>query len=112
MSSLDARREMAIAEFVRRLRSALGSHLVDIRLFGSVARGDAEPDSDIDILVIVQPDHERARLERQAVDTAFDVNLQYDLYISPQVLGSGMFAHPVWGQTPFLKAIRRESVAL
>src|SRR5437667_3206846 len=107
MLSLDTRRQMAIAEFVHRLRVALGAHLVDLRLFGSVARGDAEPDSDIDILVIVQPDHESARLERQAVDIAFDVNLQHDLYISPRVLPSSVLAHPVWGQTPFLKTIQR-----
>jgi predicted nucleotidyltransferase len=112
MSSLDARRQIAIAEFVHRVRAALGPHVIDLRLFGSVARRDAEPDSDIDILVIVQPDHERAQLERQAVDIAFDVNLQYDLYISPRVLPSSMLAHPVWGQTPFLKTIQRESVAL
>ena len=88
------------------------SHLVDLRLFGSVARREANPDSDIDILVVVQPDNERSRLERRAVDIAFDVNLEHDLYISPRVLSSAMLAHPVWGQTPFLKSVRRESVAL
>jgi uncharacterized protein len=110
--SLEARRQTAIAEFVRRLRVALGPHVVDLRLFGSVARRDAQPDSDIDILVIVQPEGDRARLERDAVDIAFDVNVQYDLYISPRVLPSSLLAHPVWGHTPFLRTIQRESVAL
>jgi predicted nucleotidyltransferase len=112
MLSLDARRQAAITEFVTRLRTGFGQHLVDLRLFGSVARHDAQPDSDIDILVVVQPDGERARLERQAVDIAFDVNLEHDVYISPRVLSSHMLAHPVWGQTPFLKTVQRESVAL
>ncbi len=112
MSPLDRRREAAIADFLRRLRSALEGHLVDVRLFGSVARGDAGPDSDIDILVVVQPDDDRARLERVAVDTAFDVNLLHDVYISPRVLTLGILADPVWGQTPFLRAVQRESVAL
>ena len=112
MLSLDARRQAAIADFVTRIRAGLGPHLVDLRLFGSVARRDARPDSDIDILVVVQPDNERSRLERQAVDLAFDVNLEHDLYISPRVLSSHMLAHPVWGQTPFLKSVQRESVAL
>jgi len=113
MSSLTSRRQQAIADFAGRLRAVLGQRLVDLRLFGSVARGDAHPDSDIDILVIVQAsDEERSRLERQIVDVAFDVNLQYDFYISPRVLTPALLAHPVWGQTPFLKAIQRESVAL
>ena len=112
MPSLDARRQAAIGDFVDRIRAALGAHIVDLRLFGSVARGEANPDSDIDILVVVEPDDERATLERKAVDIAFDVNLQHDVYISPRVLASGMVADPVWGQTPFLKNVRRESVAL
>ncbi len=112
MPSLDARRQAAIADFVTRIRADLGPHLVDLRLFGSVARRDADADSDIDILVVIRPDEQRSRLERQAVDIAFDVNLKHDLYISPRVLGSEMLAHPVWGQAPFFKAVQRESVAL
>jgi predicted nucleotidyltransferase len=112
MPSLDARRQAAIADFVTRIRAGFGPHLVDLRLFGSVARRDAHSDSDIDILVVIRPDDERFRLERQAVDIAFDVNLEHNLYISPRVLGSDMLAHPVWGQTPFLKSVQRESVAL
>ena len=72
MRSIDARRRAAIDEFVARIRAGLGSHVVDLRLFGSVARDDAQPDSDIDILVVIRPDDERSRLERQAVDIAFD----------------------------------------
>jgi hypothetical protein len=51
-------------------------------------------------------------VEREVVDIAFDVNLRYDLYVSPRVLTEGLMSDPVWGQTPFLKAVRRESVAL
>ena len=112
MSPLDRRRDAAIVDFIGRLRRVLGGHLVDVRLFGSVARGDARPDSDIDILVVVQPDDERTRLERIALDTAFDVNLQHDVYISPRVLTPSILADPVWGHTPFLKAVQRESVVL
>ncbi len=110
--SLDRRRQAAIADFVTRTRAALGDHIVDLRLFGSVARENARPDSDIDILVVVKPSAERGRLERQTVDIAFDVNLEHDLYISPRVLASEMLDDPVWGQTPFLKAVRREGVPI
>ena len=113
MLSLHTRREQAISDFAERLRAALGDRLVDLRLFGSVARGDAQPDSDIDILVVVQAAaDERGLVEREAVDIAFDVNLTHEVYISPRVLTASLLTDPVWGQTPFLKAVRRESVAL
>jgi uncharacterized protein len=113
MSQLDTRREQAVRDFAGRVRAALGRRVVDLRLFGSVARGDAQPDSDIDVLVVVRAAAEdRGRVEREVVDIAFDVNLRYDLYVSPRVLTEDLMGDPVWGQTPFLKAVRRESVAL
>src|SRR5947208_10249196 len=85
--------------------TALVMELVDGRhTRQSVARGDARPDSDIDILIVVRADREPTRLERRAVDVAFDVNLQHDVYISPRVLTASMIADPVWGRTPFLSA--------
>jgi len=39
--------------FAREVRRRLGTHLKDLRLFGSRARGDAHPHSDYGMLVIV-----------------------------------------------------------
>ena len=47
-------------EFVRRLREALGGELVRAVLFGSTARGDYWPESDVDILVVVREGAEEA----------------------------------------------------
>jgi hypothetical protein len=47
-------------------RAALASGARDLRLFGSVARGDEHPDSDIDFLVTLEPGRslmDLARLE-------------------------------------------------
>jgi len=38
----------------RRLEEAFGSRLAGVVLYGSMVRGDAEPDSDIDVLVLVK----------------------------------------------------------
>jgi len=40
------------ARYVELLRGALGENLVSAILFGSVARGEAGPDSDIDLLIV------------------------------------------------------------
>lgn len=42
-----------VKQFKNILRQALGDRLVELRLFGSHARGDANEGSDFDVLVIV-----------------------------------------------------------
>ena len=101
-----------MAEFVERLRQALSGNILDVRLFGSEARGEATSESDIDVLVVVQPDAARVRLEDRIVDIAFDVNLAFGVYISPRVVTSGILNDPVWGETPFIKNVARESIPL
>ena len=107
-----ANRQPALAEFVRRLRHSLSGNIVDVRLFGSEARGEATPESDIDVLVVVQPDDTRTALEDRVVDIAFDVNLDFGVYISPRVITPGILNDPVWRETPFIKNIAGESIRL
>src|SRR5258708_37993906 len=101
-------RQRAVADFTKRLRRDLTSHMVDLRLFGSEARGDATPESDIDVLVVVQPEGERAALEDRVIDVAFDVNLEFDVYVSPRVVTPGILNHPVWRETPFIRNVTGE----
>jgi predicted nucleotidyltransferase len=68
----------ALSEVVRRLVDAYRPER--IYLFGSVARGDAGPDSDYDLLVVVPddapPEHRRSRLAYEVLrgtGTAADV---------------------------------------
>ena len=108
----DPNRTRATGEFVRRLRRDLPANVVDLRLFGSEARGQASPESDIDVLVVVQPDAERVALETRIVDIAFDVNLEFNVFISPSVVTPAILDHPVWRESPFIETVLREGVAL
>jgi predicted nucleotidyltransferase len=109
-TTLSQRESEALREFSTRIRAALGANLRELRLFGSKARGDARPDSDIDVLVIVGDD--RVRAEDLAVDIAFDVNVASDLYISPRVVTAESLSDPVWRTTLFVQTVTREGVAL
>ena len=100
----------ALEEFARQVRACLGANLVALKLFGSKARGDAEPDSDLDVLVLVVG--RRLEAEDAVLDIAFDVNLVHDVYISPRVIERAVLDHPVWRITPFVQALEREGVPL
>jgi predicted nucleotidyltransferase len=100
------------AESIRIFPNHNATNLVDVRLFGSEARGQATPESDIDVLVIVQPEGQRAALEDRAIDIAFDVNLKFGLYISPRVVTPGILNHPVWRETSFIWNVTTESIPL
>ena len=110
VTALSQRESEALQEFSARIRAALGSNLRELRLFGSKARGDSRPDSDLDVLVVVSND--RARAEDQAIDIAFDVNVASDLYISPRVVTAESLADPVWRTTLFVQTVTREGVSL
>ncbi len=88
----------ALDEFTRTVRARLGQNLVTLTLFGSRARGDAAPDSDIDVLVVVT--ERRLEAEDLVLDIAFDVNLAHDVYISPRVIERSTLEHPVPGASP------------
>lgn len=59
-----------LAAYSRLLESRFGIRLQTIRLFGSRARGDAEPDSDADVAVVVRGLRDAERVE--AIDMALD----------------------------------------
>jgi predicted nucleotidyltransferase len=105
-------RQLGLTEFVKRLRRSLSGNVLDVRLFGSEARGEATLESDIDVLVVVQPESERAALEDRVIDIAFDVNLEFSVYVSPRVITPGILNDPVWRETPFIRNVASESIPL
>lgn len=50
--------------FVERLKRKLGEQLVSAVLYGSVARGTARPDSDIDVLVVIEKEDKKRSGEK------------------------------------------------
>jgi predicted nucleotidyltransferase len=102
----------AVSDFARRVRAALGDRVVDLRLFGSKARGDDDPESDLDVLIIVRPGLPVAAVQDRLVDLAFDVNLANEVYISPRVVTSDELNDPIRVRASFLGAALREGVPL
>ncbi len=100
----------ALATFGRELRRRHGAELIELRLFGSFARGEAGEDSDVDVAVVL----ERAGWEtrRAVIDLAADVGLAHDLTLSPTVFDRETFERWRHEERPLVRDIEAEGVPL
>ncbi len=98
-------------DFAERVVARLGKTIQSITLFGSVARGEADPDSDIDVLVVVNPQTEETT--RAVYDTVFDVEIDHGgAPLAVKVFGAGRFHQLIHLKTPFMTAILKEGRVL
>ena len=82
---LSANEHQAVTSFLELLQKRYPEHVLRTTLFGSKARGDSRPWSDIDILIIV--DRDDWQLSHAISTLAADVSLEYDVLIGPRVIG-------------------------
>lgn len=108
MKKLELKENERIA--VSRLKEALGKKLklLDFRVFGSKARGDASPDSDIDVMIEVE-DYNPA-IESIIDDLVFEINLTFDCFISTVIFSKKELDEGPLSESPIYKAIEREGV--
>ncbi len=80
-------------------------------LFGSKARGDDDEESDIDLLLLTQ--RPISWEERKAlIDTLFDIELAYDVVISPLISTSADWHEGTFSVMPIHDEIAREGILI
>lgn len=93
MDTILERKYRALEEFTARVRSSpVGDRVARMILYGSVLRGDAGPESDVDLLVVATGDV-RA-VGRALGDIAFEVMLEHGELVSPMVYCPDEYRHP------------------
>ena len=107
---LSAREKTTLNEFKNCLKEILESQLLELKLFGSKARGDDKPDSDIDVLVIVTTDDWRIR--DKVYDVATDILLQSDVCISPKVISKNKFDQMSKEGASFVHNLSRDAITI
>jgi uncharacterized protein len=98
-----------LAELRRRFETLYGERLVQMILFGSQARGDAEPGSDIDVLVVLKDPVRAGEEIDRTIDLVADLSLQYNEVISCAFIGEDRFKHR---HGPLLRNVRREGIRI
>lgn len=99
-------------EAIRALKRELDQRYrpIELRLFGSKARGESSPDSDIDVFIILRKVN--WQIEREIYDLCFEIGLEYDVLISPIIFSAEELKDPAMRSSPFLAAVKTEGIPL
>ena len=101
---------MLLKEFKELLLKSFPGEILDIRVFGSRARGQATSESDLDVLIVTQ--HDDYHLSDRIIDLACDLLLKHRIYISPKVISRHHYDQLEAMDSDFLYQIKQEEILL
>lgn len=101
-----------INEYVTTIKKIYGTHLKQVILYGSYARGDFNADSDVDVMVLVDlPEDKLGEFSDDLSELGFDYNVDHDIWFMPVVKNIDHFNY--WRQTyPFYSNVAKEGILL
>jgi predicted nucleotidyltransferase len=103
-----------LAELKRRLERRFGERFVALYLFGSRARGDHDPDSDVDVAVILdQKLPQSFEVTDRIIEDTYDLLLETGFYIQSWPLEKGSIEDPAAHPHPRIsRAIQRDGIRI
>jgi predicted nucleotidyltransferase len=97
-----------VIEYKNELQRILGRQLIRLVLYGSQARGEAHPGSDVDILCVMRGPFDYSQMIRQTSEATARLSLAYGIVLSRVFATEHDLAER---QLPFFMNIRREGLA-
>ena len=107
---LNEKEQQALRKFGMALKEALTDNFLEVKLFGSKARGDARKDSDIDVLVIISSGD--WHMCDVVYGIATDILLETEVCISPKVISREEYNNLYNSGNPFIKNVLREGITV
>ncbi len=96
-----------IKYFKREIKKIYGEQLVDVILFGSWARGTADIDSDIDLLVVLQGEIMPGKEIDKMINCITDLNLKYDTLLSVVPISNELYKQT---NSPLILNVKKEGI--
>lgn len=94
------------------MKAIFGEHLTAIYLYGSYARNEADDESDIDLIVLLDmPKDEISKHRRTVSNFSSDIDLEYDVLVSIKLQDLQTFTK-YKTTLPFFQNVLKEGVAL
>lgn len=107
---LQTNEQAALAEFTTRLLQQPDMRVISVRLFGSKARGDFEPDSDLDVLVVLEDVNWTVRDRVHLL--AARVSLEHDVLINTHLLSYSQWTNLSHRRATLWRHVQRDGIPL
>lgn len=109
-SHLTKKEKKVLDEFKQKISQQLSDDLLELKLFGSKARGDSRKNSDIDVLVVLKSNSKEK--ENFIIDLTVEILLKYGIDISPHIYSQKEYSYLNKIPSVFMQVLRKEAFAL
>jgi predicted nucleotidyltransferase len=110
LSYLTSNERIAVAKYVAHIYDRFPERILAVTLFGSKARGDADAESDIDLLVLVDEENREIRFDLWHI--ASDISLEHNVVLSVRVYAQDRWSEARRIRLPFYRAVTAEGISL
>ena len=107
---LHPRVQATLESYLNQLVANYGDKVWSVTLYGSQARGQAEPDSDIDLFIVLYQD--LPALRQALIDLAWQVQFEHDVVISDIICSLKQLEQLQANRFPYYQNVEKEGVLL